>query len=157
MRRIIFFFSLLVLLILSGCSKSVKRENPSVDEKSPLSQKQPEIKASAKVDYIDFEAEVISSTNFNDLNANFDGMLDKTANEQTTQILLTANNHRSDLTVFDYKKISTLDGVPAQDWQQISERMGGHHVSGVLTFPKVENPRVLIITDLPVSDAVLIF
>lgn len=113
--------------------------------------------ASARVEYIKFDATIMTEQNFNELNAKFDGKLNKSALSSSTQIVLAMNNHRKDLSAFDYKELSTLDGVSAQEWQQLSKRMGGHHVRGILTFPKVKNPQSLVITGLPVGNVVLTF
>jgi len=162
MKKTIFLFSLTALLVLTGCSnntvekvpKSVDNNNSSI---ATVKEETEDITASASVDYIDFEATLITVDNFDELNTEFDNGLSKTDLETSTQIVLTMNNHREDLAAFDYKELSTLDGLEALGWQQFSQRMGGHHVGGVLTFAKNENPRVLLISGLPVGEAVLNF
>ncbi len=121
------------------------------------SQEEIKTSASASVDYIDFESTVVTEQNFDELNAEFDGKLDKSALSSSTLILLTMNNHRDNLTAFNYKELSILDGESAEKWQQLSKGMGGHHVKGILTFPKVKNPQTLEIIGLPVGDVVLKF
>ncbi len=121
------------------------------------SQEEIKTSASASVDYIEFESTVVTEQNFDELNSEFDGKLNKAALDSLTLIVLTMNNHRDNLSAFNYKELSTLDGESAQEWQQLRKGMGGHHVSGVLTFPKVKNPQSLVITGLPVGDVVLKF
>jgi len=121
------------------------------------SQEEIKTSASASVDYIEFESTVVTEQNFDELNAEFDGKLDKSALSSSTLIVLIMNNHRDNLTAFNYKELSTLDGESAQEWQQLRKGMGGHHVSGVLTFPKVKNPQSLVIKGLPVGDVVLTY
>ncbi len=121
------------------------------------SQEESKTSAFANVDYIEFESTVVTEENFEELNAEFDGKLSKSALNSSTLIVLIMNNHRDNLTAFNYKELSTLDGESAQEWQQLRKGMGGHHVSGVLNFPKVKNPQSLVITGLPVGDVVLTY
>ena len=159
MRKNIILFSLLLVFVLSGCSNKKTKETKEIseDSKIKLEQTQPEIRASAQVGYIDFEAVIITPANFDDLSADFDVVFDRSTIESVTQILLTGNNHRSDLSVFDYQELSTLDGALAQKWEELSNGMSGHHIAGVITFSKNNNPKSLIIAGLPVGDAILTF
>ena len=117
-----------------------------------------ELTASTKVDYIEFDVIVLTADNLPKQNNQLDGALaDINLSSEDTAILLTLNNHRDDLTIFDYAALATLDGAAATSWQQVTVAMGGHHVGGVLTFARTESPQTLTLTGLPVGAAVLTF
>ncbi len=159
MKKISLAFSLLAVLLLSGCANKTTENTAKmpVGGMDMAPQEEARAGASANVGYIDFEAIIVTEQNFNELNAEFSGKLSKTAIDSSTQIALIMNNHRENLSAFNYEELATLDGAAAQSWQQFSERMGGHHVGGVLTFPKADNPQLLVITGLPVGDVILTF
>lgn len=116
------------------------------------------LSATEQVDFIGFEASVLSSSAFQSLSAepggDFSGLV---FDVDKTQIYLILDNHRKNLEEFDYRKISTLDDQPASSWSMVSSLMGGHHVAGILTFDADEDPNILKITGLPVGDVDLIF
>jgi len=161
MKKATIILVLLAVLSIAGIfilSKSPRQKTAetAVDYASP---RKAAVKgeASVSVGHIDFKAAVLTENNFDAWNAEFGGKLDKSALNSSTRVILILNNHRDDLSAFDYGKLSFLDGKAAQNWEQMDERMGGHHVNGVLTFPKTENPRSLVIKGLPVGEAVLTF
>lgn len=160
MNKVIIALTVLIILLVGGMIFIVKNKqnfNKTAVNAPATAQEGNNLSASAKVGYIDFEAVVATKQNFNELNSELGGKLDKSAINSSTQIALIMNNHRENLSVFDYKNLSTLDGVAAQSWRQLGERMGGHHVNGALIFPKTKNPQSLVITGLPVGDVVLTF
>lgn len=159
------FVVLLSVVVLAGCTDNPPPATsleqpvtlPPVAETSTAAIGA-ESTASTKVDYIEFDAVVLTADNLtkqdNQLNGALAGI---SLSAKSTTILLTLNNHRDDLTTLDYTALATLDGVAAESWQQTTVAMGGHHVSGILTFASTETPQALTLTDLPVGTAVLRF
>jgi hypothetical protein len=132
------------ITLLGGCDDNPTKnsEVPSgvdTSQASVMSQV-----ATQRVGYINFEAEIVNQA----------GTI---PNEEKTVILLTLDNHRSDLSAFDYENIAQLNDAQAEAWEIESIERGGHHTSGVLTFPYIENPQRLKITGLPVGETILIF
>ena len=75
-----------------------------------------------------------------------------------TNILIALSNHRMDLSDFAYQSLATLDRIKADSWNLVSDAVGGHHIMGVLTFPKIPSPpKMLTISGLPVEDVSLTF
>ncbi len=166
MKRTTVILAAAIILLIGGAvfvskygqdSTKVSVNTLVVGDKTAATREENKNSASATVGYIDFDSTIVTEQNLNELNAELYGKLDKSALGSSTLIVLVMNNHREDLSAFNYKELATLDGAAAQDWQQVSERMGGHHVTGILTFPKTENPRSLTIKGLPVGDAILTF
>ncbi len=162
MKKTIIILAVLIVLLAGGivfADKYGQKKNNTIagGGKTTATPREARTGASASVGHIDFQATVETKQNFNALNAEFGGKLDKPALNSSTQIVLIMNNHRDDLSAFDYKKLSTLNGVAANNWRQLDNQMGGHHVKGVLIFPKTENPQSLVIKGLPVGEVVLTF
>lgn len=117
-----------------------------------------EIKASKKVEYIEFDAFTITNNNVDKLAEEYGSELKTLAiNMNKTNVLLIMNNHRIDLSEFDFKIMSKLDNLSSEEWQSFSEAMGGHHVAGVITFAKNPDPKLLTIEGLPVDKVELNF
>ncbi|MEK7085660.1 MAG: hypothetical protein AAB953_01445 [Patescibacteria group bacterium] len=132
----IFLVLLSIAAIFTACTtKTTEKTNDQTDNIKTAAP----ITAEAKVDFIEFEATLIND------------------DPNNTKIQLSMNNHQEDLSAFDYKNISKLDGQSAEKWEEESNGIGGHHLSGTLTFPKTENPNTLTITGLPVGEVVLKF
>ncbi len=136
------FLSLTALSIFfTACTTKQEINNSDAKETDAISDTQPaaQIIAEAQVDFIEFEVTI----------------LDDDPNK--TKIQLSMNNHQEDLSAYDYKNISKLDGQSAEKWEEESNGIGGHHLEGTLTFPKTENPGTLTLTGLPVGKVVLKF
>lgn len=117
-----------------------------------LKNKIPEVVALGQVGYIEFDAMTITNNNISKFMGEYGDELGGLSLDMSkTNILLSMNNHRTDLTQFDYTTLSKLDGVQAELWTAFSDQVGGHHLAGVLTFAKDTDPKSLIIDGLPVG------
>ncbi len=115
-------------------------------------------KTSQQVDYINFEAERVTVENYSELKEKYgDDLSGVNPDGGDIFIVLTLDNHNDDLTAFDYKTMSKLDGQAAVAWKMFAPAVGGHHVSGVLTFPSGTSTSSLVVSGLPVGEAVLNF
>lgn len=116
------------------------------------------IKTSQQVDYINVEAERVTADNYAELKEKYgDDLSGVNPDGGDVFVVLTLDNHNDDLTGFDYKAMSKLDGQAAVSWKMFSPVAGGHHVAGVLTFPSGTSMNSLVVSGLPVGEAVLKF
>jgi hypothetical protein len=107
----------------------------------------------AQAGHIAAEAIVINAANIEELRQSSGEALPD--NPEGTAILLTLDNHQEDLSRYDYRSAATLNGAQAQGWQPLSSAMGGHHVTGVLTFKSVPAPATLRIAGLSVGEVII--
>jgi rhodanese-related sulfurtransferase len=111
-----------------------------------------DLRASVTVGYIEFDATVVTEGNYEELLQQTEGNLPaEVKKSETTSILLVMNNHRENLGAYDFQQQIILDGVSPEKWEELVNGMGGHHISGLLTFPKINAPKTLTITGLPVG------
>ena len=129
------------------------------DEFLKSTDKVADLTASQKVGRIRFDATIITEANLEKMNSKLDGKLtEMDLDLKKTLIFLELNNHGDDLSVIDYQKLTTLNNKPTEKWQLLSSAMGGHHVTGVLTFAYDDKtPQVLTIADSPAGEATLTF
>ncbi len=140
------FLLLGIGLLFAGCTQQSTNLSPTTVTQKPAVQT-----ASATVGYINFEAQIATDSDLKEFG------IDKKGKENQTFVLLSLNNHQQNLEDFNYQERASLDGQPANSWQILSNGMGGHHMSGLLTFPKNDNPKILSINGLPVGEAQLFF
>ena len=117
-----------------------------------------EYKASQTIESIDFKTTVITNNNFDELNEETDNLIPKNVlASNVTVILIVLNNHRYNVADVDYINTSFLDDVQVLEWKELKQLVGGHHVTGLLTFPKADNPKILKFTGLPIEEVLLSF
>ena len=135
---------ILVFLLLAGCADNTSQAVKATDPINIV-----ESVAFASVGHIDFEATLIDESNYKQIEEVI------TADLEKTNILLSLNNHREDLSVYDYQELVTLDGQAPEQWEMLSSEMSGHHLEGVLIFARNNNPQVLLIDGLSVGEVIL--
>lgn len=166
-KTLLFTISFFTLFIFSACdneASQVSYDNVTVpdelviDEQQVNDPKDFDITAFDNVDYITFEAIIITDENFERLNNELSGkMTDTSLSSKETVVLLIMDNHRDDLSDFDYQNMASLDGDKAKEWRLLNTEMGGHHISGLLIFDGVIDTKTLNLEGLPVGEVNLDF
>ena len=141
-KKYLIFASVLIFLgvFLQSCTltgetvtKETAEENSPQEEKTEVQEKK--LTAQTRSEYIDITATV----------------------QNETEILVQMNNHQEDLSGYDLASKTTLDGQKPMSWKLVGDNTGGHHVEGILTFEKIENPKLLKLDGLPIGEAILTF
>ncbi|HBF66899.1 MAG TPA: hypothetical protein DDW36_00545 [Candidatus Magasanikbacteria bacterium] len=115
-----------------------------------------ELQARGQVGFIEFDVKTVTTKNKSTLSAELGEDLNALSLDTSKiNVLMVLNNHSINLGMFDYASLATLDGAPAERWRPLSDAVGGHHITGILTFGKKATPKMMTIIGLPVGDAVL--
>jgi hypothetical protein len=112
-----------------------------------------EISGEASAGYIEARATVVSEASIARLQKEYGNAIPSSLlAPDTVVVLLVLDNHREDLSRYDYVSAASLDGKRAKTWQSLSTGMGGHHISGLLTFGSETSPKTLKISSLPIGE-----
>lgn len=116
-----FLLLLFIMIFLGGCSYN----NTRVTREINLPTK------SSAVSIKDSSTQILSTLSAGGVEID---IVDMKYVDGETIVSFRGNNHRYDLSSYDYKSGTTFDGHPPVQVTIEEEFMGGHHVSGSMTF-----------------------